>query len=134
MIHIETANIFRIPISLYTSVKFTHCICSNLQGCGDGIPLGMGNGYILDDAITSSSATQQNPAYSGRLGGNSSWCSDAESDNHWEISLSKTKRITSASVHVVKGQNIRAFVLLAKNANRWEPLSFEEVMTLLHTF
>ena len=134
MIHIQTANIFRIPTRLYTSAKFTHCICSNLQGCGDGIPLGMGNGYILDDAITSSSETQQNPAHSGRLGGNSSWCSDAESDSHLEISLSRTKRITGASVHVVKGQNIRAFVLVAKNENRWDPLSFEEVRTLLHTF
>lgn len=95
----------------------------------------MGNGYIPNEAITSSSETRQNPAYSGRLGGKSSWCSDAESDNHLEISLSKTKRITGASVDVVNGQNIiEGFALLAKNANRWDALSFEEVMTLLHTF
>ena len=134
MIHIETANIFRIPISLYTSAKFTHCICSNLQGCGDGIPLGMGNGYILNDAITSSSETQQNPAHLGRLGGNSYWCSDVERISHLEISLPKKQRITGAVVDVVNGQHIKGFALLAESGNIWDNLSFEAVMTLLHTF
>ena len=95
----------------------------------------MGNGYIPNKAITSSSEMRQNPAYSGRLGGKSSWCSNVESISHLEISLSKKKRITGASVDVVNGQNtIRGFALLAKNANRWDTLSLEEVMTLLHTF
>ena len=134
MIHIETANIFRIPVSLYTSAKFTHCICSNLQGCGDGIPLRMGNGYILNDAITSSSGTQQNPAHLGRLGGNSYWCSDVERISHLEISLPKKQRITGAVVDVVNGQHIKAFALLAKSGNISDNLSFEAVMTLLHTF
>ena len=132
--HIETANIFRIPTSLYTSAKFTHCICSNLQGCGDGIPLGMGNGYILDDTITSSSETQQNPAHLGRLGGSSYWCSDVESKSHLEISLPKKQRISSAVVDVVDGQHIRGVALLAKCAVTWDPLTFEKVMTLLRTF
>lgn len=126
MMHIETTNIFRIPTSLYTSTKFTHCICSNLQGCGDGIPLGMGNGYIRDDAITSSSETQQNPAHLGRLGGNSYWCSDVESRSYLEISLSKKQRITGAIVDVVNGQGIRGVGLRSKD----EVLHMEEVMTL----
>ncbi|XP_044173272.1 uncharacterized protein LOC114977789 [Acropora millepora] len=95
--------------------------------CGDGIPLGMGNGYILDDAITSSSETQQNPAHLGRLGGNSYWCSDVERKSHMEISLPKKQRITGAVVDVVYGQRIRGFALLAKNENIWDLLSIEEV-------
>ena len=91
----------------YRSISFIHCICSNLQGCGSGNPLGMGNSY---------------------------WCSDVERNSRLEIRLSKTQRITSAIVDVINGQDIRGFALLAKNANRWDPLSFEEVMTLLHTF
>ena len=132
--HIETANIFRIPTSLYTSAKFTHCICSNLQGCGDGIPLGMGNGYILDDTITSSSETQQNPAHLGRLGGNSYWCSEVESISHLEISLPKKQKITNAVVDVFDDEHIRGVALLAKYAVTWYPLTFEKVMTLLRTF
>ena len=93
----------------------------------------MGNGYILDDAITSSSETQQNPAHLGRLGGNSYWCSDVERKSHMEISLPKKQRITGAVVDVVYGQRIRGFALLAKNENIWYLLSIEEVMTLLRT-
>ncbi|XP_067016849.1 sushi, von Willebrand factor type A, EGF and pentraxin domain-containing protein 1-like isoform X1 [Acropora muricata] len=84
--------------------------------CGDGIPLGMGNGYIRDDAITSSSETQQNPAHLGRLGGNSYWCSHVERISHLEISLSKKQRITGAIVDVVDGQGIRGVVLRSKDA------------------
>ncbi|KAK2566872.1 CUB and sushi domain-containing protein 1 [Acropora cervicornis] len=95
------------------------------QGCGDGIPLGMGNGNILDDAITSSSKTQQNPAHLGRLGGNSYWCSDVESISHLEISLPKKQRITGAVVDVVNGQHIKGFALLAESGNIWDNLSLE---------
>lgn len=97
------------------------------RGCGDGIPLGMGNGYILDDAITSSSETQQNPAHLGRLGGSSYWCSDVQSKSHLEISLPKKQRITGAVVDVVDGQLIRGVALLAKYAFLWDPLAFDEV-------
>lgn len=93
--------------------------------CGDGIPLGMGNGNILDDAITSSSKTQQNPAHLGRLGGNSYWCSDVESISHLEISLPKKQRITGAVVDVVNGQHIKGFALLAESGNIWDNLSLE---------
>ncbi|XP_067016838.1 sushi, von Willebrand factor type A, EGF and pentraxin domain-containing protein 1-like isoform X2 [Acropora muricata] len=95
--------------------------------CSGGNPLGMGNGYIPNEAITSSSETRQNLAHLGRLGGTSSWCSDVESDSRLEIRLSKTQRITGAIVDVVDGQHIRGFALLAKNGNIWHALSFGEV-------
>ena len=94
----------------------------------------MGNGYIPNEAITSSSETRQNPAHLGRLGETSSWCSDVKNDSHLEIRLSKTQRITGAIVDVVDVHHIKGFALLAKNGNVWHALSFGEVMTLLHTF
>ena len=94
----------------------------------------MGNGYILHNAITSSSETQQNPAHLGRLGGNSYWCSDVESISQLEISLPKKQRITGAVADVVYGQHIKGVALLASYALRWDPLALEEVMTLLRTF
>lgn len=86
----------------------------------------MGDGYIRDDAITSSSETQQNPAHLGRLGGNSYWCSDLESKSHLEISLSKKQRITGAIVDFVHGQGIRGVALRSKYA----VLHMKKVMTL----
>ena len=128
-------NWLRIATGLYTSVKFTYFICSNLQDCGGGNPLGMSNGFIPDEAITSSSETRQNPAHLGRLGEELYWCSGVESESHLEISLSKKQRITSAIVDVVRGQQKpEGVALLAKNGDIWYNLSVEKVMNLLHTF
>ena len=95
----------------------------------------MGNGFIPDEAITSSSETRQNPAHLGRLGEELYWCSGVESESHLEISLSKKQRITSAIVDVVRGQQkAEGVALLAKNGDIWYKLSVEKVMNLLHTF
>ena len=95
----------------------------------------MGNGFIPDEAITSSSETQHNPAHLGRLGGKRYWCSaGAESESHLEISLSKTQRITSAIVDLVRGQQNIGVALLAENGDTWHNLFVKKVMNLLHTF
>ena len=82
------------------------------KDCNGGVPLGMRSGDIPDKYITASSQTAQHPAYHGRLGRDTYWCSNDERTSYIEIRLPKKYKITEARVQITKNiENIKSIAL-----------------------
>ncbi|XP_038059999.1 retinoschisin-like [Patiria miniata] len=73
----------------HTSVsKSPKDLCCNIDECSSPEPLGLENGTVTDDHITSSSHQSNFPAREGRLNDNGAWMAQWEDTNPWiEVDL-----------------------------------------------
>ena len=82
---------------------------------------------IPDRAIKASSHKAQHPAYHGRLGGDSYWCSEEGRDDFIHIDFPTKYKITGARIQLKSEYEIRRIVLRGKILQYWMDFHYEQV-------
>ena len=82
---------------------------------------------IPDTSIKASSHKAKHPAYHGRLGGDSYWCSEEGKADFISIYLPKKYKITGARIEFKSEYEIKSIVLKGKILQNWLALHYEQV-------
>ena len=82
---------------------------------------------IPDTSIKASSHKAQHPAYLGRLGGDSYWCSEEGKGDFIHIYLPKKYKITGARIELKSEYDIKSIVLKGKILQDWVDFHYDQV-------